>query len=96
MGARLTDIDRIDQLSWVRARLFEQAEEGARRVSDSLKARVRAKLLDQLAADGGTDAEIAEGDDPRINAISDDLAALDDVDEDDPLIDQLATRYWVP
>ena len=93
MGARLTDIDRIDQLSWVRARLFEQ---GARRVSDSLKARVRAKLLDQLAADGGTDAEIAEGDDPRINAISDDLAALDDADEDDPLIDQLATRYWVP
>lgn len=65
-------------------------------MTDSLKARVRAKLEEQLAGDGATDAEIAEGDDPRFNAISDDLAALDEVDEGDPLVDQLATKYWVP
>ncbi|MDJ0393467.1 hypothetical protein QMK17_08985 [Rhodococcus sp. G-MC3] len=65
-------------------------------MTDSLKARVRAKLLDQLSGDGATDAEVAEGDDPRFNAISDDLAALDEVDDGDPLVDELATRYWVP
>lgn len=65
-------------------------------MSDSLKSRVRAKMLEQLASDGATDAEVAEGDDPRFNAIQDDLAALDDVADDDPLVDQLATRYWVP
>ena len=65
-------------------------------MSDSLKARVRAKLLEQLAGDGGTDAEVAEGDDPRLVAIHDDLAALDDASDDDPLVDRLATRYWVP
>ncbi|WP_072802995.1 hypothetical protein [Rhodococcoides yunnanense] len=65
-------------------------------MTDSLKARVRAKLLEQLAGDGGTDAELAEGDDPRLVAIGDDLAALDEASENDPLIDQLATRYWVP
>jgi hypothetical protein len=65
-------------------------------MSDSLKARVRAKMLEQLASDGGTDAEVAEGDDPRFNAIHDDLAALDDVEDGDPLVDNLAARYWVP
>nr|WP_296763581.1 hypothetical protein [Rhodococcus sp. (in: high G+C Gram-positive bacteria)] len=65
-------------------------------MTDSLKARVRAKLLDQLDSDGATDAEVAEGDDPRLNAISADLAALDEVEDGDPLLDELATRYWVP
>ncbi|OZF48723.1 hypothetical protein [Rhodococcus sp. 14-2470-1a] len=65
-------------------------------MTDSLKARVRAKLLDQLTGDGATDAEVAEGDDPRFTAIRDDLAALDDAADDDPIVDVLATRYWVP
>jgi hypothetical protein len=65
-------------------------------MSDSMKARLQAKMRELLAEDGGTEAEVAEGDDPRLVAIRDDLAALDDVADDDPLIDQLATRYWVP
>lgn len=62
----------------------------------SLKNRVRTKLLEQLAGDGATDADLAEGDDPRFVAIKDDLAALDDAADDDPLVDVLAARYWVP
>ncbi|KZF00906.1 MAG: hypothetical protein WBD41_28195 [Rhodococcus sp. (in: high G+C Gram-positive bacteria)] len=65
-------------------------------MSDTLKVRVRAKMLEQLEGDGGTDAEVAEGDDPRFVAIRDDLAALDEVADDDPLVDQLATKYWAP
>lgn len=65
-------------------------------MSESLKDRVRAKMLEQLAGDGATDADLTEGDDPRFVAIRDHLAALDDVADDDPLVDQLATRYWVP
>lgn len=65
-------------------------------MSETLKDRIRAKMLEQLAGDGATDAELAEGDDPRFVAIRDDLAALDELADDDPLVDQLAARYWVP
>ncbi|SNS71890.1 hypothetical protein [Rhodococcoides kyotonense] len=65
-------------------------------MSDSLKARLQAKMRELLAEDGGTEAEVAEGDDPRLVAIRDDLAALDEVADDHPLVDELATRYWVP
>ncbi len=65
-------------------------------MSDTLKARVRAKLLAQLADDGGTAAEQAEGDDPRLNALRDDLELLDSVDDNDPVVDDIAARHWVP
>ncbi|WP_406235610.1 hypothetical protein [Nocardia sp. NBC_01009] len=59
---------------------------------DSLKDRIRAKLLRQLAEDGTPDAE---QDDPRQIAVGADLDALNGVAEDDPLIEELATRYLV-
>lgn len=40
--------------------------------------------------------EEVESDDPRLVAIDSDLAALDEVAEDDPLVEELATKYWVP
>ncbi|MEV4126814.1 hypothetical protein [Nocardia sp. NPDC049707] len=61
-------------------------------MSDSLKERVRAKLLRQLDEDGIRDQE---QDDPRQISVGADLDALDSVAEDDPLIEELATRYLV-
>lgn len=65
-------------------------------MSDSLKTRVREKLLRQLAENGGHPVEEFEGDDPRLVAIDGDLAALDEVTDDDPLVEELAAKYWVP
>ncbi|MFR9752576.1 hypothetical protein ACL02S_16280 [Nocardia sp. 004] len=61
-------------------------------MSDSLKNRIRMKLLRQLAEDGPRDAE---HDDPRQIALETDLDALDTLTEDDPLIEELAARYLV-
>ncbi|MEU6563965.1 hypothetical protein [Nocardia nova] len=61
--------------------------------TDSLKARVRAKMLRQLNEDGAPDPE---QDDPRQIAIENDLEALDSVDDGDPLVEELAARYLVP
>ncbi|WP_062991425.1 hypothetical protein [Nocardia anaemiae] len=61
-------------------------------MSDSLKARVRAKLLRQLEEDGIRDQE---QDDPREISVGADLDALDSVTEDDPLVEELAARYLV-
>lgn len=61
-------------------------------MSDSLKERVRAKLLRQLDEDGIRDQE---QDDPRQISVGADLDALDSVAEDDPLVEELATRYLV-
>ncbi|WP_216897960.1 hypothetical protein [Nocardia alni] len=60
---------------------------------DSLKARIREKLLRQLNEDGAPDAE---WDDPRQISVEEDLEALDAVAEDDPLVEELAARYLVP
>ncbi|WP_328390169.1 hypothetical protein [Nocardia sp. NBC_00416] len=59
---------------------------------DSLKDRVRDKLMRQLAEDGplGPGSE-----DPRLISVVADLDALDRVAEDDPLVEQLAGRYLV-
>lgn len=65
-------------------------------MGNSLKARVREKLLRQLGEDGRHPIREAEGDDPRLVAISDDLDALDRAGEDDPIVSELAERYWVP
>lgn len=59
---------------------------------DSLKDRVRDKLLRQLAEDGPPGPE---SEDPRLISLVADLDALDSVGDDDPLIEQLAGRYLV-
>ncbi|MFQ6394622.1 hypothetical protein ACLMAJ_14280 [Nocardia sp. KC 131] len=61
-------------------------------MSDSLKDRVRAKLLRLLAGDGTPDAE---QDDPRQLSVETDLEVLNSVADDDPLIEELASRYLV-
>ncbi len=61
--------------------------------TDSLKTRVRAKMLRQLNEDGAPDPE---QDDPRQIAIGEDLEALDSVIDGDPLVEKLAARYLVP
>lgn len=63
---------------------------------DSLKARVREKLVRQITDDGGATPDADEPDDPRLIQLEEDLAALDEVGDDDPLVEELATRYWVP
>ncbi len=62
-------------------------------MADSLKARIRDKLMRQLNEDGVPDSE---HDDPRQIAVEADLEALDAVAEDDPLLEVLAARYLVP
>jgi len=62
-------------------------------MAESLKARIREKLLRQLNEDGVPDPE---WDDPRQIAVESDLEALDAVAEDDPLVEELAARYLVP
>ncbi|MQY17981.1 hypothetical protein [Nocardia macrotermitis] len=62
-------------------------------MADSLKARIRDKLVRQLNEDGVPDRE---RDDPRQIAVEADLEALDAVAEDDPLLEELAARYLVP
>ncbi|WP_378736378.1 hypothetical protein [Nocardia brasiliensis] len=61
-------------------------------MSDSLKDRIRAKLLRQLQEDGAPDAE---HDDPRQISVESDLEALNCVPDDDPLLEELAARYLV-
>ncbi|NKY50207.1 hypothetical protein [Nocardia vermiculata] len=62
-------------------------------MADSLKARVREKMLRQLHEDGRPDPE---QDDPRQISIEKDLEALSAVCDGDPLVEELATRYLVP
>ncbi|MBF6355741.1 hypothetical protein IU449_14490 [Nocardia higoensis] len=59
---------------------------------DTLRERVRAKLVRQLREDGPPDTE---QDDPRRIAVEADLDALDSVPDGDPLIEELAERYLV-
>jgi hypothetical protein len=61
-------------------------------MNDSLRNRVRAKLVRQLDEDGVPDAE---QDDTRQVSIESDLDALDSVADDDPLVEELAARYLV-
>ncbi|WP_227984752.1 hypothetical protein [Nocardia spumae] len=61
--------------------------------ADSLKSRVREKMLRQLNEDGTPDPE---QDDPRQIAIENDLEALEAVTDGDPLVEELAARYLVP
>lgn len=66
-------------------------------MADSLKARVREKLIRQITEDGGRPADEDDDDnDPRLITLETDLAALDAVGDEDPLIEELAARYWVP
>lgn len=61
--------------------------------ADSLKSRVRDKVLRQLNEDGTPDPE---QDDPRQISLRNDLEALDSVTDGDPLVEELASRYLVP
>jgi hypothetical protein len=61
-------------------------------MSDSLKERVRAKLLRQLGEDGTPDSE---QEDTRQLSVETDLEALDSVAADHPLVEELAERYLV-
>ncbi|WP_446224016.1 hypothetical protein ACTWPB_01865 [Nocardia sp. IBHARD005] len=60
-------------------------------MGDSLKDRVRQKLLRQLNEDGPD----PEQDDARTILVAADLEALEMVSGDDPLIEELAQRYLV-
>ncbi|NNH73386.1 hypothetical protein HLB23_26620 [Nocardia uniformis] len=60
---------------------------------DSLKERVRAKLLRQLNEDGAPDPD---QDDTRQLSVLTDLELLDAVADDDPVVEELAVRYLVP
>ncbi|WP_067531542.1 hypothetical protein [Nocardia crassostreae] len=62
-------------------------------MGDTLKERVRAKLIRQLEEDGPTDPE---QDDPRQISVRDDLDILNAVADDDPFVEELAARYLVP
>lgn len=61
-------------------------------MGDSLKERVRAKLLRQLNEDGVPDQE---EDDTRQVSVQGDLELLDAVADDDPVVEELAARYLV-
>ena len=61
-------------------------------MGESLKARVREKLLRQLKQDGLLDREL---EDTRQLSVEVDLGALDAVADDDPLVEELAARYLV-
>ncbi|QNG21093.1 hypothetical protein G4H71_08045 [Rhodococcus triatomae] len=65
-------------------------------MSDSLKDRVREKLLRQRSEDGGRPVQEAEQGDQRLVAIDRDLAVLDQAAEGDKVIEELAAKYWVP
>ncbi|MEV5838272.1 hypothetical protein [Nocardia sp. NPDC052112] len=60
-------------------------------MSDSLKERIRAKLLRQLHED----IRDQEPDDPRLISVESDLDTLDSIADDDPLVEELAARYLV-
>ncbi|MFC9993110.1 hypothetical protein [Nocardia sp. NPDC127526] len=62
-------------------------------MADTLKERVRAKLIRQLEEDGPADPEL---DDPREISVRDDLDLLNAVADDDPFVEELAARYLVP
>lgn len=61
-------------------------------MGDSLKERVRAKLLRQLNEDGVPDQE---EDDTRQVSVQGDLELLEAVADDDPVVEELAARYLV-
>lgn len=61
-------------------------------MSDSLKDRVRAKLIRQLGEDGPPDPD---QDDSRQVSVQDDLDLLNAVADDDPFVEELAQRYLV-
>ncbi|MFI6870668.1 hypothetical protein [Nocardia sp. NPDC050406] len=61
-------------------------------MGDSLKERVREKLLRQLNEDGAQDPD---QDDIRQLSVSTDLDLLNTVADDDPVVEELAERYLV-
>ncbi|WP_405488165.1 hypothetical protein [Nocardia sp. NBC_00511] len=62
-------------------------------MSETLKERLRAKLTRQLAEDGPPDPE---QEDTRQVSVQDDLDLVNAVADDDPVLEELASRYLVP
>ncbi|GAB3210834.1 hypothetical protein [Nocardia tengchongensis] len=62
-------------------------------LGESLKERVRDKLIRQLEEDGPPDPD---QEDTRQVSVQADLDALESVADDDPLVEMLAARYVVP
>ncbi|MBF6173224.1 hypothetical protein [Nocardia blacklockiae] len=62
-------------------------------MADSLKTRIRAKILRQLNEDGAPDPE---QEDTRQLSVENDLELLDAIPDDDPMLEELAERYLTP
>ena len=65
-------------------------------MGDSLKDRVREKIMRQRAEDGGRPIDDAEADDSRVTDIDSDLARLELAGDNDAVVQSLAAKYWVP
>ena len=61
-------------------------------MADSLKARVKEKLLRQLAEDGRHPIQEAEGDDPRLVSFTDVLDAWVLAEDGVPIVEEMAVR----
>ncbi|NLU83350.1 hypothetical protein [Rhodococcus sp. HNM0569] len=64
-------------------------------MTDTLKDRVREKLLRQRDEDTGRPTG-GGGDDQRVTSIDEDLALLDLAGDDTEIVERLARKYWVP
>lgn len=62
-------------------------------MADSLRTRIREKILRQLNEDGSPDPE---QDDPRQLSVENDLELLDAIGDNDPMLEELAERYLTP
>ncbi|BCK52621.1 hypothetical protein [Nocardia wallacei] len=62
-------------------------------MADSLRTRIREKILRQLNEDGAPDPE---QDDTRQLSVENDLELLDAIGDDDPMLEELAERYLTP
>ncbi|WP_280364047.1 hypothetical protein [Nocardia wallacei] len=62
-------------------------------MADSLRTRIREKILRQLNEDGAPDPE---QEDTRQLSVENDLELLDAIGDNDPLLEELAERYLTP
>ncbi|MFJ1458662.1 hypothetical protein [Nocardia wallacei] len=62
-------------------------------MADSLRTRIREKILRQLNEDGAPDPE---QEDTRQLSVENDLELLDAIGDNDPMLEELAERYLTP
>lgn len=65
-------------------------------MSDSMKDRVREKILRQRTEDGSHPVSEDAQPDQRLVDLDRDLVVLDQAAEDDPVVAELAEKYWTP